>query len=69
MLGRVFGLTKTAAFLGAGLAYAIGGVLVDVMSPRAVFVVASAGVLAASVAGVFLLPSERSTHPGSRSSM
>jgi hypothetical protein len=39
------------------------------MSPRAVFVVASAGVLVASVAGVFLLPSERSTHPGSRSSM
>jgi MFS family permease len=69
MLGRVFGLTKTAAFLGSGLAYAIGGVLVDVMSPRAVFVVASAGVLVASVAGVFLLPSERSTHPGSRSSM
>jgi predicted MFS family arabinose efflux permease len=59
MLGRVFGLTKTAAFLGSGLAYAIGGVLVDVLSPRAVFVVASAGVLAASLAGVFLLPSER----------
>ena len=58
MLGRVFGLVKTAAFLGSGLAYAIGGVLVDVMSPRAVFVVASAGVLAASVAGTALLPRE-----------
>lgn len=59
MLGRVFGLAKTAAFLGSGLAYAIGGVLVDVMSPRAVFVVASAGVLAASIGGVFLLPPEK----------
>ena len=63
MLGRVFGLVKTAAFLGSGLAYAIGGVLVDVMSPRAVFVLASAGVLAASIGGVFLLPSDRTSSP------
>ena len=63
MLGRVFGLTKTAAFLGSGLAYAIGGVLVDVMNARAVFVVASAGVFAASVAGVFLLRGDRSDAP------
>jgi hypothetical protein len=56
MLGRVFGLTKTAAFLGSGLAYAIGGVLVDLMSPRAVFVAASVGVFAASIGGVVLLP-------------
>jgi len=63
MLGRVFGLVKTAAFLGSGLAYAIGGVLVDQMSPRAVFVVASAGVLGASIGGVFLLPSDRTSSP------
>jgi MFS family permease len=56
MRGRVFGLVSTAAFLGSGLAYAIGGVLVDLMSARMVFVAASAGVLAASVGGVFLLP-------------
>jgi len=62
MRGRVFGLTSTAAFLGSGLAYAIGGVLVDLMSPRAVFVAASAGVLAASIAGVFLLPRQRDEH-------
>jgi MFS family permease len=62
MRGRVFGLTSTAAFLGSGLAYAIGGVLVDLMSPRAVFVAASAGVLAASVAGVFLLPRQQDVH-------
>jgi MFS family permease len=55
MRGRVFGLTSTAAFLGSGLAYAIGGVLVDLLSPRAVFVAASAGVLAASIGGLWLL--------------
>jgi hypothetical protein len=55
MRGRVFGLTSTAAFLGSGLAYAVGGVLVDLMSPRAVFVAASAGVLAASIGGLWLL--------------
>jgi MFS family permease len=64
MRGRVFGLVSTAAFLGSGLAYAIGGVLVDLMSARMVFVAASAGVLAASVGGVFLLPRhEPSTRP------
>jgi MFS family permease len=56
MRGRVFGLTSTAAFLGSGLAYAIGGVLVDLMSTRAVFVAASAGVFAAAAAGALLLP-------------
>ncbi len=64
MLGRVFGLTKTAAFVGSGLAYAIGGVLVDLMSPRAVFVAASAGVLAASIGGMFLLPRDVGSVPG-----
>lgn len=61
MRGRVFGLTSTAAFLGSGLAYAAGGVLVDLVSPRAVFVAASAGVLAASIVGVFLLPRDEGT--------
>ena len=56
MRGRVFGLTSTAAFLGSGLAYAIGGVLVDLMSTRAVFVAASAGVFVAAAAGALLLP-------------
>jgi MFS family permease len=56
MRGRVFGLTSTAAFLGGGLAYAIGGVLVDVATPRTVFVVASIGVFAAWIAAIVLLP-------------
>ena len=32
MLGRVFGLTSTAAFVGGGLAYAAGGPLLDATS-------------------------------------
>jgi MFS family permease len=63
MLGRVFGLTKTAAFIGASFATAIGGVLVDLLSVRAVFVAASVGVLVASIGGLVLLPRERATTP------
>ena len=46
MLGRVFGVTSTAAFIGGGIAYAVGGVLLDATSPRFVFVLAGVGVLA-----------------------
>jgi MFS family permease len=46
MLGRVFGLVTTAAFGGSTLAYAAGGPLLDLTSPRAVFLIAGAGILA-----------------------
>ena len=46
MLGRVFGLVTTAAFGGSTLAYAAGGPLLDLTSPRAVFLFAGAGILA-----------------------
>jgi len=46
MLGRLFGLMATAAFAGAGLSAAIGGILVDVTSPRTVFIGAGLGGLA-----------------------
>jgi MFS family permease len=46
MLGRVFGLVTTAAFGGSTLAYAAGGPLLDLSSPRAVFLIAGAGILA-----------------------
>jgi MFS family permease len=46
MLGRVFGLANTAVFVGAGLAYAAGGWLLEATSPRVVFTIAGAGVLA-----------------------
>lgn len=45
MLGRVFGLVSTAAFGGSTLAYAAGGPLLDLTSPRAVFLVAGGGIL------------------------
>jgi MFS family permease len=45
MLGRVFGLVSTAAFGGSTLAYAAGGPLLDLTSPRAVFVIAGTGIL------------------------
>jgi MFS family permease len=45
-LGRVFGAVGTAAQLGAGLAFAAGGLLVDLIGARTTFVLAGAGTLA-----------------------
>lgn len=58
MLGRVFGVTSTAAFVGGGIAYAAGGVLLDATSPRFVFLVAGVGVLAVVGLAHLLLPKE-----------
>lgn len=58
MRGRVFGLMSTAAFLGSGIAYAIGGVLVDLVATRTVFLVASAGVFVIVAVAVVMLPRE-----------
>ena len=44
LLGRVFGAVTTAAFLGGSLASLAGGVLLDLTSPRTVFLLAGAGV-------------------------
>lgn len=45
MLGRMFGTVGTAAQLGAGLAYAAGALLVDLLGARTTFVLAGAGIL------------------------
>ena len=45
MLGRVFGTVYGAIFLGESLAYALGGPLLDLTTPRAVLIVAGSGVL------------------------
>jgi len=45
MLGRVFGLVGTAAPLGHSLAFAAGGFLVELTSPKVVFLIAGLGVL------------------------
>lgn len=58
MLGRVFGVTSTAAFVGAGIAYAAGGPLLDATSPRFVFLVAGVGVLAVVGLAHILLPKD-----------
>ncbi|MGZ6545459.1 MAG: MFS transporter [Actinomycetota bacterium] len=58
MLGRVFGVTSTAAFVGGGIAYAVGGVLLDATSPRFVFLFAGVGVLAVVGVAHVMLPRE-----------
>jgi MFS family permease len=45
MLGRVFGVTATAAQTGSAIAYLAAGPLLGMLSPRAVFVAAGVGVL------------------------
>lgn len=55
MLGRAFGLAGTAAFAGGGIAAVAGGVLLDLSSPRTVFVVGGSGVLATAALAWTLL--------------
>jgi MFS family permease len=45
MLGRVFGFVGTAAPAGHTLAFALGGFLLDLTSPRAVYLIAGVGTL------------------------
>lgn len=56
LLGRVFGTVYTAAFLASSLAYAAGGPLLDLTSPRVVFLIAGGGVLAALLIVWLILP-------------
>lgn len=46
LLGRVYGVVSTAAFAGVGISSLLGGVLLDLTSPRVVLVVAGAGLVA-----------------------
>jgi MFS family permease len=50
MLGRVFGNLYGAIGVAAGLSYAFGGLLLDLISPRVAFVVAGTGGLLATLA-------------------
>jgi MFS family permease len=56
MLGRVFGLSSTAAFVGGGLAYAAGGPILDATSARTVFLIGAAGTFAVVLLATKLLP-------------
>jgi MFS family permease len=56
LLGRVYGLTATAAAVGSGIAMALGGFLVDATSPRVALIVAGAGgLLVTAIAAPALL--------------
>jgi MFS family permease len=50
MIGRVYGFTSSATSLGLGIGMALGGLLVDVISPRATFLIAAAGGLLVTLA-------------------
>jgi MFS family permease len=56
MLGRVFGVYYGGVFLAEGLAYAAGGPLLELTSPRVVFVIAGGGTLATMLLVWRLLP-------------
>ena len=56
MLGRVFGVYYGGVFLAEGLAYAAGGPLLELTSPRTVFVIAGCGTLATMLLMWHLLP-------------
>ncbi|WP_078510540.1 MFS transporter [Streptomyces himastatinicus] len=52
MLGRVGGAVSSAAFAGSALAYAAGGYLASVLSPRTVLIIAGTGLMAVTAACV-----------------
>ena len=64
MLGRVFGLTGTAANAGASAAALLGGVLLDLTSPRAVLVIGGVGGLIVTAIAIWSL--SRVRDPGAR---
>jgi MFS family permease len=55
LLGRTFGVAFTTAFAGSSVAYVAAGFLLDVTSPRTVFVIGGTGVLVVVVLFVALL--------------
>ncbi len=71
MLGRVFGIVYGGAFVASSLAYAAGGPLLALTSPRTVFVIAGGGALASVLVVRSLLPRPAELVPtdGSRTSI
>ena len=67
MLGRVFGVFYGGVMLAEALGAALGGVLLELTSPRAAFVIAGVGTLAVLIPLRRLLPRpERGTSPSPR---
>jgi MFS family permease len=65
MLGRVFGLVGTAPFAGHTLAFAAGGFLLDLTSPRTVFLIGGIGVLVVLLPVLLVLRREQPADQGS----
>jgi MFS family permease len=63
MLGRLFGSVYSGAHLAAALAYAAGGPILDLTSPRFVYVTAGVGVLLALVVTLVLFSSRHLHNP------
>ena len=59
LLGRVFGVIGTATLLGASISAAVGGLLLNVMSPGALFVWAGVMTLAVALLGWWALPDDQ----------
>jgi MFS family permease len=55
MLGRVFGNLYGAIAIAAGLSYVLGGLLLDLTSPRPTFIIAGTGGLLATLATALVL--------------
>jgi MFS family permease len=55
MLGRVFGNLYGAIGIAAGLSYVLGGLLLDLTSPRPTFIIAGTGGLLATLATALVL--------------
>jgi MFS family permease len=55
MLGRVFGNLHGAIGIAAGLSYVLGGLLLDLTSPRRTFIIAGTGGLLATLAAALAL--------------
>ena len=62
MLGRVFGNLHAAIGVAAGLSYAFGGLLLDLTSPRTVFIVAGAGGLISTLVTALSLRRVTASH-------
>ena len=59
LLGRVFGVIGTATLLGASISAAVGGLLLSVMSPGALFVWAGALTFGVAIFGWWALPDDQ----------
>lgn len=62
MLGRVFGTVGSSTYLASGIAYVVGGPLLNVLSARAIFILAGAGVLMVCLLVWIILPQQLFEH-------